>query len=116
MGVACGLNPGATLEKGHVIYSCGNRNELAMQADGNLVLYRRSDMRVLWNSETQGRGGDRVVMQGDGNLVIYDGGTARWNSHTNGQPGSALALQADGNMVVYAPGARWIWQTNTDEK
>ena len=87
-----------------------------MQADGNLVLYRRSDMRVLWNSETQGRGGDRVVMQGDGNLVIYDGGTARWNSHTNGHPGSALALQADGNMVVYAPGARWIWQTNTDEK
>lgn len=43
---------------------------LAMQTDGNLVIYSAAG-RPLWNTRTDGKGGRRLVMQADGNLVIY---------------------------------------------
>lgn len=53
---------------------------LAMQKDGNLVLYR--DGKPVWASDTGGKSGDLFArMQDDGNFVLYQG--------TPGQPGSA---------------------------
>ena len=55
---------------------------LAMQKDGNLVLYAR-DGTPLWAAGTDGQGGKRLVMQGDGNLVIRaNKGYAIWQSDT----------------------------------
>lgn len=58
-------------------------NFLAMQTDGNLVLYG-PNYSVVWASGTSGHPGAHLVMQSDGNLVIYDGWTAIWSTGTGG--------------------------------
>jgi len=57
-------------------------SRLAMQADGNLVLYS-PDGTPRWATNTEGNPGAWLVLQDDGNLVIYVGsGPALWASHT----------------------------------
>lgn len=58
-------------------------NFLAMQGDGNLVLYG-PNYSVVWMSGTNGHPGAHLVMQNDGNLVIYDGPTGIWSTGTGG--------------------------------
>ncbi|MBN2495914.1 MAG: hypothetical protein JXR96_15085, partial [Deltaproteobacteria bacterium] len=96
------------------VRSCDGRFELALQADGNLVLYQGAT--PLWATGTWGQDGYRLDMQSDGNLVLYStGGTPLWNAGTVGHPGAWLAVQTDGNLVVY-PGPAMenpIWWTGT---
>jgi hypothetical protein len=67
---------------------------LAMQGDGNLVLYQNGT--VLWDSNTAGQNCGtnqcRAAFQGDGNFVVYNGPTAIWNSGTANNPGAQLVL------------------------
>ena len=61
-----------------------NRREVSeeLQADGNLVLYA-GDRTPRWATNTDGKGGKRLVMQDDGNLVIRtDEGKPIWASNT----------------------------------
>ena len=58
--------------------------QLAMQGDGNLVLY--GPFGALWSSETSGFPGAYLGVQDDGNAVIYDGGYAIWATHTSAAP------------------------------
>ena len=52
-----------------------------MQADGNLVLRRSSDRKVLWASGVTGHPGAVLrFQQADGNLVVYDGAIELWAS------------------------------------
>lgn len=108
----CGsLAPGEGLGFGQTLTSCDGRFRLAMQGDGNLVLYMGGT--ALWHTFTNGRGGDSLQMQGDGNLVLYTAsGYPLWSSGTAGRNGAFLALQDDGNLVVYQGGAA-IWHTHT---
>lgn len=55
-----------------------SNTQLAMQTDGNLVLY--SNGTPIWYTSTQGHPGAYLVIQADGNLVIYPagGGGAIW--------------------------------------
>lgn len=85
---------------------------LAMQPDGNLVLYRTPDDAPLWAAKTDGRGGTSAVMQEDGNLVIDGDAGAVWASDTGGHPGATLAVQDDGNVVIYEAGTA-LWATET---
>ena len=59
----------------------GSGCHLAMQVDGNLVLYDLGGV-VLWASHTGGCGTSpyRVAMQSDGNVVVYGGNQAIWSS------------------------------------
>jgi hypothetical protein len=98
------LGPGGRLNAGQQITAGSYR--LAMQHDGNLVMY--SGTTALWYSNTAGQPGNYVVMQTDGNLVVYGGGTWRWMSGTTFYPGSRLSIQTDGNLVIYY-GTRPIW-------
>ena len=99
--------------------------ELAMQRDGNLVLYApNSDLaipgRPMWSTSqyTYGKSVQGLQMQGDGNLVMYDAsGHAIWWPYypgnasnpnscspvcgTFGHSGDYLTLQDDGNLVLY---------------
>ena len=85
---------------------------LAMQPDGNLVVYSPSG--ALWWTNTQTYPSAYAVMQADGNLVVYrQGGVAVWNSGTQGHPHATLVMQTDGNLVIYAPGAVPLWTSNT---
>lgn len=45
--------------------------KLAMQADGNLVIYDRALAKPLWSTNTSGHRGAFLAVQEDGNVVIY---------------------------------------------
>jgi hypothetical protein len=110
-GVAAGLGSGQTLPGGHILEASNKIDTLAMQTDGNLVLYTQGV--AVWASNTAGYTGARAVMQSDGNLVVYGpGNDALWSSGTAGHPGSALAVQDDGNVVIYDRTTA-IWATRT---
>jgi hypothetical protein len=61
----------------------GAGNFLAMQTDGNAVIYSAG------------------------------GGSVRWQSGTSGNPGARMVMQNDGNLVIYSTGGRVLWQTNS---
>jgi hypothetical protein len=105
------LGSGGTLWQGDSLWSANRQYRLAMQRDGNLVLYFHR--RALWNAGTAGHPGAHAIMQGDGNFVVYAPrhGPALWDSHTNGHPGATLAVQTDGNVVVYASDGQALWAT-----
>ena len=110
---ACGrLLPGEGLNSGTGLNSCDNRFHLAMQNDGNLVLYAPGG--ALWASNTGGIGPSSAVLQGDGNFVVYTGGfSATWNSGTWGQSVAHLLVQNDGNVVIYATSGAALWNSGT---
>jgi peptidoglycan hydrolase-like protein with peptidoglycan-binding domain len=105
------LRPGATLLDGHSLVSNNRLYQLAMQRDGNLVLYKGRS--ATWAANTEGHAGARAVMQRDGNLVVYLGQRAIWSSRTDraGDSGSSLVVQDDGNLVVYSASNRPLWWT-----
>jgi len=106
------LLPGQTLRPGQWLLSADGRWGLAMQRDGNLVLYRQDDGRSYWDLGSQGRGA-LFAMQTDGNLVMYDtAGAAIWNTGTAGRLGSLLVLQNDANLVLYERSTVY-WQSDT---
>ncbi len=107
--------------------------KLAMQTDGNLVLYKNGT--PLWNTVTNGNPGARLILQTDGNMVVYGSDDAvLWSSYTVTRPSFLdqvttgientklfigqsmetadrkyrLILQSDGNLVLYSP-TRAIW-------
>jgi hypothetical protein len=107
----------ATLRPGEVLYGGQSLVDgpytMAMQTDGNFVLYANGN-QALWQSHTYNNPGSDVVMQTDGNLVVYSsGGRALWQSGTYNQPGDYLAVQTDGNAVIYTPSGQPRWATNT---
>ncbi len=113
----CGtFQPGQGLTAGKQYDSCDGRYTLAMQTDGNLVLYHNG-VGALWATGTNGKSGYNMVMQGDGNFVLYDTKNhPLWASGTNGHGGATLAVQEDGNLVVYAPGGHPLWASGTNGK
>ncbi len=86
---------------------------LAMQNDGNLVVYGAGG-GAEWNAGTWGQPGDWLTMQADGNLVIYDiHGYPIWASGTFGNPGAEAVMQTDGNFVVYSSSGTALWDSNS---
>ncbi|MFE2105923.1 hypothetical protein ACFXAF_08640 [Kitasatospora sp. NPDC059463] len=77
--------------------------ELAMQGDGNLVLYNRESGSAIWATGTYNHPGATAKMQSDGNFVVYDtNGTALWSTGTWwAGADSHFVFQNDGNLVVY---------------
>jgi hypothetical protein len=93
---------------------------LILQADGNLVVYRKRDGVATWSSNTGGHPGAVMKMQKDGNLVIYAGvkpvnqlGPALWSSRTWNNPGAYSILQDDGNFVIYRADGTPAWDSHT---
>lgn len=111
---ACGLvEPGRQLQVGASISSCNGQYGLAMQGDGNLVLYRHPGMSV-WNSGTAGYPGAYTAMQADGNLVLQKTGqrapaAVLWHAGTWEYPESSLAVTDDGNLVVRTANGLPVW-------
>lgn len=59
-----------------------NGRRVAMEADGNFVLYGE-DNRKIWESKTLGNPGSFLAVQDDGNVVIYKpGGIPIWHTNT----------------------------------
>ncbi|HEY6496354.1 MAG TPA: beta-galactosidase [Trebonia sp.] len=114
--VPCGTLPaGHALAAGQSMASCNDDYTLAMQGDGNLVLYQNGT--ALWDSGTSGSAATKAAMQSDGNLVLYtSSGATAWNSRTNGNPGAGLTVQNDGNVVIYGTSGKPLWDTATNGK
>lgn len=107
------LNGGQQLNPGDSLLSPSGLFLLAMQSDGNLVLYSPGHI-AIWASNTAGHPGSVLQMQNDGNLVVYaPGHMAIWGTGTDGHFGTVLQMQDDANAVLYAPGHVAIWATNT---
>jgi len=115
--VACGyLSLDEGLVPGKVHPSCDGRFRLALQPDGNLVLYQAvgAGWTPLWSTGTIGAASAQVIMQADGNLVLHDTiGAWLWDSNTGGNPGAYARVQDDGNFVVYSPSHSPLWATDT---
>ena len=76
------LNAGSSLKTGQEVRSANGQYALAMQDDGNLVLRDLANNKVLWASNTAGRGAQSATMQPDGNLVVF-GGTSSATATTS---------------------------------
>lgn len=104
-----GVTAWGTLRPDGRIMSPNWRYLIAMQTDGNLVLYGPSG--PLWWSGTN-QPGSFLSIQGDGNLVVYSpAGKPLWSSGTRAA-GTYLAVQDDGNVVHYSPTGP-LWWTGT---
>jgi hypothetical protein len=109
------LHQGYQMGIGAEINSPLGRFRLIMQSDANLVLYRVSDYKAIWSSNTANSGAYRAIMQYDGNFVVYTANNeAKWSSQTNGRPANYLMVQDDGNLVIYSVGSNTVqWTSNT---
>jgi hypothetical protein len=106
--------PDGYLFPGQSLYTANRTYRLAMQTDGNLVLYDQN-MKPLWDTGTSGIPVAYVSLQGDGNLVLYSqSGRPVWNSNTVGNSGDNLTIQQDGNLVIYSSGDTPLWDTGTN--
>jgi hypothetical protein len=106
------LPTGATLNPGGQLTSPGGAYFLAMQTDGNLVIYTAA-MHALWSTGTYGHPGAFLVNQGDGNLVVYTSAwQPLWFSGHFTAAATTLNMQGDGNLVQYSP-AGAIWNSGT---
>ena len=103
------LYAGSRLKYPSYLVSENRRYRLELEADGDLVLYRRHD--ALWSSHTAGHPGAVAKMQSDGNFVIYQGHRAIWSSNTRRGASNAyhLLVNNHGEVVIYSPTGRPIW-------
>ena len=100
-----------TLQAGQYLLSQNGAYQLAMQTDGNLVVY--AGVRPLWDSQTSNNPGAYAVLQAtDGNLVVYSPtGKALWSAYVPNSPSDELQMQNDGNLVVYSASGAAQWAT-----
>ena len=91
--------------------STDGRFHLAIQDDGNLVVYEGST--ALWAANTSGHLPGYLIMQSDGNLVFYGpDDSVIWQSQTSGYPNSHLNMATDGNLIIYQ-GSTVVWQSGS---
>jgi len=106
------LSPGQRISGGEALVSPNGRYTLAMETDGNLVMYDVG--KPVWGSNTAGSGADVTEMRDDGDLVIYhEGDKPAWTTRTRGHYGAMLALQDDRDLVVYAADGKKLWSSRT---
>ncbi|MFF0295274.1 hypothetical protein ACFYST_17605 [Kitasatospora sp. NPDC004614] len=94
---------------------------LVMQADGNLVLYRKRDGAALWSTGTYGHLGKYTYATASGSadenaLQVFelDTGSSRlWSIPLKGRPGDYAKVQDDGNFVLYGSDGTARWSTGT---
>ncbi|MFD8750050.1 hypothetical protein ACFV0O_03545 [Kitasatospora sp. NPDC059577] len=89
----------SVISRNQAWYSPDHHIMLAMQGDGNVVLYR--DTTPIWVAKGAIPNGNILAMQGDGNLVVYAAdNTPLWWSGTAGHPGAELTVYNEGVIAV----------------
>jgi CHAP domain len=104
---------GTKLVGGQTVFSPSGAYELAMQGDGNLVLYQVSGMKPVWNTGTGGNAGAWMVIQStDGHFVVYSASNvALWAANQPASPGDFLTVQNAGKLVLYSSTGASIWSS-----
>ncbi len=110
------LQPDQELSTGGLLVSASGWLRLALQDDGDLVLYRVQLGTTLWSSGTAGQQIARLVMQRDGNLVAFTGqGEPAWSTATTGNPGACAVLRDDGNLTVQSAAGAPLWSSHSTQ-
>src|SRR6056297_2900757 len=113
------------LYAGNKLTSLNGRYEVAVQHDGNVVIYDTNDTnkKAIWSTHTGGRTPANywLCMQSDQNIVLYKEGepspqNALWSSKTRNTnvKNIVLSLQNDGNLVGFGDGKQF-WASQTSE-
>jgi len=111
------LTAGKRLTQGQQLSSGNGRFHLAMQTDGNFVLY--DGTAAIWATGTwslpAGQRPTYAELQTDGNLVLYnDARQPAWGAGIFGSfVNPYLEVQNDGNLVIYHNGRTPIWASGT---
>ncbi|WP_370112284.1 ricin-type beta-trefoil lectin domain protein [Streptacidiphilus sp. MAP12-33] len=108
------LTPGTVIPSGTQLSSGSAR--LAMQADGNLVLYSLASGSAVWATGTNGNNGAYAALASDGNLHVYSvSGASLWSSANTAGAGTVLQLQNDSNLVLYNSSGAPTWASNSSK-
>ena len=113
------------LYAGNKLTSLNGRYELAVQHDGNVVIYDTNDSnkKAIWSTQTGGRTPAKywLCMQSDQNIVLYKHDqplpqNALWSSKTRNTnvKNIVLSLQNDGNLVGFGDNKQF-WASQTSE-
>ena len=107
------LSEGQTLSPNHYITSADGSFVLAMQSDGNLVIY--GNKGAIWSSGTDKYPGSYLGVQGDGNVVVYrsDNKSSVWAVNAGTAEAPSLVMQNDGNLVLYNSAGKPYWASDT---
>jgi hypothetical protein len=111
------LNANYRMVSGDNLLTKNGYYSLAMQSDGNLVIYNISNggSKPMWSTGAAGPY-SYVAMQNDGNLALYhSNNTWSWTSKTGGRPVDSrfrLVLQETGELDIYDPSNTIIWYAN----
>lgn len=111
--VVDGLWFGQVLPPGRSLFSADRSHELLMQADGNLVLYRRRDSRVVWTSGTSHSSGRAEVVFGQyGELLVrVPGGPVLRDFGTGLKGADRFTVRNDGRLTVTSPFGATLWES-----
>ncbi|MBV6321133.1 hypothetical protein [Duganella violaceipulchra] len=114
------IGAGQSLRVGQTIESDDGKYFLIQQGDGNLVVYRKADMKPIWAAYANG---EQALIQTDGNFVQYRGETipanAVWSSGTGGGAFSRnyrLGVSNYGNAYVMDARGYIRWTSNADSQ
>jgi len=101
------------LPAGRSLFSADRSHELLMQTDGNLVLYRRRDSRVVWTSGTLHPSGRTELAMGQfGELVVrVPGGPVLRDFGTGFKGADRLTVRNDGRLTVTSPFGPTLWES-----
>ncbi len=97
------LSVGTDLPAGSMLESPNQRFRFAVQTDGNCVLYRVEDGKLIpiWGTETKGSGA-RLTLDNRGRIRVLSGaGQVLWSSPEHRNADYQLQIQDDGNLVIY---------------
>ncbi|MFD6918468.1 hypothetical protein ACFWB2_10945 [Streptomyces virginiae] len=99
---------------------------MIIQQDNNVVIYRKSDGKAIWNSATYTTDYHTIDLRVgvDGDMTLRDWSDmdkVAWRTGTAGNPGAYALLQDDGNFVLYkadgGPGKGGaLWHSGTWNK
>jgi hypothetical protein len=108
------INAGTELRANDSLLSPNKRYLSIFQQDGNFVVYRTSDMRGLWTTNTEHRGANLCAFQSDGTLVVYwtwEAPNGYWDSQYNYDTGEweSVFIETEGTHTEY----HGLWHTAT---
>jgi lipoprotein-anchoring transpeptidase ErfK/SrfK len=106
--VPSSISAGHVLWAGSSLRSANGRYVLAMQTDGNLVVY--SGSTAIWTTHTIGSGGHLAILS-NGNIAVYLGSHAAWSANTTYSGGhNTLTMQDDGVLTLRS-GNGVVWSS-----
>lgn len=110
------ISGSTSLDVGEHMVSPNGQFQLSMQDNGNVVLRRVSDAKILWHPNADGSGGAKLKVSASGNVVLYQGdGDIVWASGTTRWPGGTVLYVSDsGNLVLRKDNGTVVWRVGTD--